>query len=320
MSGPDRGILLIEDNQSDFERIHDVLTLKGHNVLPAKEAFYAFRNHFRTFLDSEIDQVERKTALDRLEIFLQNPDLVLIILDIGLFVDEGDKSGIELLQVLRGKQPLTPILVLTVFEQKEVADIFRNNAPANYYLHKKYQGYLSDEFFSDKLCPTVSMLLYWQMIYVNADIRKIIETRFDMLESALDENFGLLRHQLTEGYKDIGELRTITSVTLRAVQHTVSKDSKKAEGIIDNLIKEFELCEDIPKIGDRKSVVVQMLRTIRTDLVKILKGEIARKDLADYLKEQLKTVLDLEEDDNLTIKCLELVLKAVKRGWKYTLL
>ena len=300
-----KNVLIIEDTLDDYQRLFN--NLPNYSCFPRnREEFSQIKRHLINFSTRESNS-EAQNREENAKIYFNNyfkeKIFDAIILDINLLsTNDEDTSGLEFLKYLRRFYRITPIIMLTRFTIDKVrVGLMEADGMANYYLHKGGEkGYLSDNFFINQLNPILSMLIYWKE---TTTPENIINTAIDKHESKLIEqieiHFGRLEIKLNQSLSDIDELKRYANCTLGILRYHTKIDDKKAGELADKLINEYKFSDNVPKLEENKEKISEFLITIRDEIIGIIKGEV-KKDLSDFLESNLRTFLNLEDDDNLT--------------------
>jgi len=94
-------------------------------------------------------------------------------------------------------------------------------------------------------------------------------------------------------------LKNYANCTLGILRYHTKINDHKAGKLADKLIEEFGLCDNVPKLEEKKKKIIEYLNNARENIKGIIKGEI-KEELSDFIESQLREVLDLEKDDSLS--------------------
>ncbi len=208
-----RNILIVENQQWQFTKIHDELkkyedyTLFPNNDDDKKEEYISFIDNVRVWVNENYDFEYRKKALANIEQYIEANAIELIIMDYILGGAHHCLTGIDLADNInagRGKDNLLPILFLSKTEftnkEREEGNNVRKKGYNEYckkfpetsnWLHKGYFGdeILNPAYLKNNVIPSINKTIgiseYQKVIN---KMGKLLEKSFGAFETT-EEHF-----------------------------------------------------------------------------------------------------------------------------------
>ena len=113
--------------------------------------------------------------------------------------------------------------------------------------------------------------------------------------------------------------KNYAKVNLAIIRYHIKIDNRKAGKLAENLIVEFELAEDVPRLERYRTSIIEQLRNMSAEIVNCLKGE-TEKELIDLLQDTVREGLSLDEDDPIFLEILKTSCNFMKKHVKPLLL
>lgn len=311
-------ILIIDDQEAQYNDLK-IQALSDYQSLPENNKTCKDQYKYRSFLDKiqsyckdpASEHEEIKTYLT--DFFLQYDNKIdLLIIDVDLFGDGRNKSGIRLLKLFRNYFDFlnhTPAMLLTKYPQQEVTEALLNEGGrANYYLHRPAHA---DTDFNMTVKRVAEMLIEWQLRNPTiALIKELFNSRDEKIIEEIRQQLTPINSQLENLFEQSCELEKYTKAILSLVSYHIKYDTgRKGERIIDKFINEMGLSNAIQDLNQKKKLI-DRFNNIKEELLESLKGEFG-KNFLDTFKKEIKDVLALSSEDSIPQELIRIGCMAV---------